>query len=70
MVQKLPKEREKLAVELYREGNISLGKTCEIAGLSYEVMKELLINNNVEIRRGSPSLEELKTKANELTEIL
>ncbi len=70
MVQNPQKEREKFAVELYRDGKVSLGKTCEIAGLSYEEMKELLIKNNVEIRRGSASLEELKTKANELTEIL
>jgi len=45
MVQNPQKEREKFAVELYRVGNISLGKTCEIAGLSYEEMKELLIKN-------------------------
>ena len=70
MVQNPQKEREKLAVELYREGNISLGKTSEIAGLSYEDMKELLNKNNVAIRRGSTSLEELRTKAKELSEIL
>lgn len=34
MVLKPPMEREKLAVELYREGKVSLGKACEIAGLS------------------------------------
>lgn len=65
MVQKLPKEREKLAEELYKEEKISLGKACEIAGLSYEEMKELLIKKNVGIRRGSESLTELKTKAKE-----
>jgi predicted HTH domain antitoxin len=70
MMRKPPKEREKFVVELYREGKVSLGKACEIAGLSYEEMKELLIKNNVEIRRGSASLKELKTKAKELTEIL
>ncbi len=63
-------EREKFAVELYRDGKVSLGKACEISGLSYEDMKELLNKKNVEIRRGSASLEELKTKAKELTEIL
>ncbi|MFZ3059160.1 MAG: UPF0175 family protein [Candidatus Methanoperedens sp.] len=70
MVQKLPKECEKFAVELYKEGKISLGKACEIAGLSYEEMKELFFKKNVGIRRGSASLKELKTKAKELTEIL
>lgn len=70
MVQNPPKEREKFAVELYRDGKVSLGKACEISGLSYEDMKELLNKKNVEIRRGSASLEELRTKAKELSEIL
>lgn len=70
MVQKPPKEREKLAVKLYMEGKISIGKACEIAGLSYEEMKELLIKNNAEIRRGPVSPKELETKAKELAEIL
>lgn len=63
-------EREKIAIGLYKEEKISLGKACEIAGLSYEDMKELLIKKNVGIRRGSESLKELRTKAKELTEIL
>ncbi len=61
---------KKIAIELYREGKVSLGKACEVAGLSYEDMKELLNKNKVEIRRGSESFEELKIKAKELTEIL
>jgi predicted HTH domain antitoxin len=62
--------KEKLAVELYKEGKVSLGKASEIADLSYEEMKELLIKNNVEIRRGPVSLKELKARAEELAEIL
>ncbi|MBE0428046.1 MAG: UPF0175 family protein [Nitrospirae bacterium] len=62
--------KEKIAVELYKEGKASLGKTSEIADLSYEEMKELLIKNNVEIRRGPASLKELKTRAEELIEVL
>ncbi len=62
--------REKLAVELYKEEKVSLGKASEIADISYEEMKELLIKNNVQIRRGPVSLEELETRAEELAEIL
>lgn len=62
--------KERLAVELYKEGKISLGKASEIADISYEEMKELLIKNNVEIRRGPVSLKELKKRAKELAEIL
>ncbi len=70
MVQKSPKEREKLAVELYKEGKVSLGKASEVADLSYEEMKEVLAKNKVRMRSGPASLKEMKTRAKELTEIL
>ncbi len=47
MMQKPLKERERLTIELYREEKASLGKACEVAGLSYEEMKELLIKNKM-----------------------
>jgi predicted HTH domain antitoxin len=58
--------REKIAIELYKEGEISLGKASEIAGLSYEEMKELLIKNNITVRRGPESVKELREKAKRL----
>jgi len=62
--------KEKLAVELYKEEKVSLGKACEVADISYEEMKELLRKNNIQIRRGPVSLKDLKTRAKELAEIL
>ena len=62
--------REKVAVELYGEGKISLGKACEISGLSYEEMKSLLLKSGVPIRRGPESVEELRRKAKELSRLL
>lgn len=62
--------KEKLAVELYKEKKVSLGKACEVADISYEEMKELLRKNKIQIRRGPVSLKDLKTKAEELAEIL
>ncbi len=59
--------REKIAVELYKDDRISLGKASEIAGLSYEDMKELLIKNNITIRRGPESAKELREKAKMLS---
>ena len=59
--------REKIAVELYKEGKISLGKASEIAGLSYEEMKELLVKNSITIRRGPESVKELREKAKRLS---
>ena len=62
--------KEKLAVELYKEGKVSLGKASEVADVSYEEMKELLAKNKVRIRRGPVWLKELKKRAEELAEIL
>ncbi|AEA48079.1 UPF0175 family protein [Archaeoglobus veneficus] len=55
--------RERIAIELYKEDKISLGKASEIAGLSYEEMKALLLKNNIPVRRGPESVDELKKKA-------
>jgi len=62
--------REKIAMELYKEDKISLGKASEIARLSYEEMKELLIRNNITIRRGPESVKELREKAERLLNML
>ena len=62
--------REKVAVELYKEGKISLGKACEISGLSYEEMKALLLREGIHIRRGPESVEELRKKAEHLGKLL
>ena len=62
--------REKIAIELYKEGKISTGKASEIAGLSYEELKELLLKNNILIRRGPESAEELRKKAEQLLSML
>lgn len=62
--------KEKLAVELYKEGKVSLGKASEVGDVSYEEMKELLAKNKVPIRRGPVSLKELKARAEELSQIL
>lgn len=70
MMQKPPIEREKFAVELYREGKVSLGKASEVANLSYEEMKEVLAKNKVPIRGGPVSLKKMKKRAKELKEIL
>jgi len=62
--------KEKLAVDLYKEEKVSLGKACEVADISYEEMKELLRKNKIQIRRGHVSLKGMKTKAEELAGIL
>lgn len=55
-----------LAVELYEEEKISLGRAAEIADLSYEDMKEELSNRGIEIRRGPESVEEMEEDSEDL----
>lgn len=50
--------RISIAVELYRAGEISLGKACEIADTDYETMKKILLDRGIKIRRGFLSPEE------------
>ncbi len=50
--------REIVAVELYREGYISLGKAAEIVGVSKWEMFEILARKRVPVRYGSKDLEE------------
>jgi len=58
-IAKLEVNKLNVAVELYRKGEISLGKASEISGLGYEKMKKLLIERGIPIRRGPEKIEEL-----------
>lgn len=62
--------RVSIAIELYKCDDVSMGKACEIADISYEGMENLLYKNNVPLRKGPASAEELKTKAKELADLL
>ena len=51
-----------LAIELYREGKVSLGKAAEIAGVSKWEMIEILASKNVPIQYDIKDLEkDIKT---------
>lgn len=62
--------RERIAIELYKHDEISMGKACEIADTSYEDMKNLLRRKGVLLRRGPVSAEELRTGAKKLADLL
>ena len=47
-----------LAIELYREGKISLGKASEIAGISKEEMMEVLSRKGIPINYDIDDLKE------------
>ena len=57
--------RLELAVELYEEEKISLGRAAEIADLNYEDMKEEF-SRGIEIRRGPESVEEMEEESENL----
>ena len=51
-----------LAIELYREGKVSLGKAAEIAGVSKWEMMEILASKNIPIQYDVKDLErDIKT---------
>mgnify|MGYP000704592643 CR=1 FL=1 len=56
-----------LAIELYREGKVSLGKAAEIAGVSKWEMMEILASKNVPIQY---DVEDLKKDIETLEELL
>lgn len=62
--------RESLAIELYKEGKISLGRFAELMNLGYEESKELLASRNIRIRRGSKTPEEMRKGAKRLLELI
>ena len=54
--------REMVAVELYKDGRVSLGKAAEIAGVSKGEMFEILASKKIPLRYGMDDLkEDLKT---------
>lgn len=48
-----------IAMELYREGIISIGKFTEVAELSYDEAKRLLTSSGLKVRTASAALSDL-----------
>lgn len=62
--------RESLAIELYKDGKISLGRFAELMNLSYEESKELLVSQRIKIRRGSKTHQEMTQGARRLLDLV
>ncbi len=58
------------AVEMYKKGEISIGKVAELVDISYDDAKILLIKEGIEIKRGSASVKELDKGVEKLLEIV
>jgi predicted HTH domain antitoxin len=60
--------RIKAAVEMYKKGEISIGKVAELVDVNYDEAEELLIEEGIEIKRGAASVKELNKGAEKLLE--
>lgn len=49
-----------IAIELYKEGIVSLGKVAEMSEISYDEARKLLVNSGVKIRPATATLPEMK----------
>ena len=61
--------RLSIACELYKKGEISLGKACEIASLNIEEMKEVLYKKGIK-RRVNVSVDEMENMAKKAIELV
>src|SRR3989339_1328968 len=55
-----------LASVLYKEGKISLGKAVEVADVSYEEMKKILVERGIKLRRGAVTKKEMEEESGNL----
>lgn len=64
-----PDLRLAIATNLYKKERASLNRTAEIAGVTTEEIKEILISRGIKIRRGITEVGERRKKAGELLKI-
>ncbi len=55
-----PDLRIKVAVHRYQTEDISLGKAAELAGVSWEQMREILLEHGIQPRLGPDTIEEIE----------
>jgi predicted HTH domain antitoxin len=59
LFQARPEIRMQMLVRAYEAGEISLGKTAELLGVSQEEAKDILIENGAQVHLGPHSIDEL-----------
>lgn len=55
-----PQLRIEAAVQLYKEGHVTLGQAAEMAGLSRWEFRDLLVDRGVKVEVEDPSAEEME----------
>jgi predicted HTH domain antitoxin len=54
-----PELRRQMIIRTYIAGEISLGKSAELMGVSHEEMKDILIENGAQIHLGPKTVDEV-----------
>ncbi len=62
LLQTRPALRMELAVYRYRSGAISLGKAANLAGVSFEQMREILLSRGIELKLGPETMEDAQAE--------
>lgn len=70
LVSSHPHYKIEIAVEAYQRGEISLGKAAQLSGLSYEEMKDILMQRGIIIKLGPTNKEEVQKDVKVLEELL
>jgi predicted HTH domain antitoxin len=66
LLQARPELRLELAVHRYQNEDISLGKAANLAGVSFEQMKEILHHRGIHLRLGPETREEAQAEVDAL----
>lgn len=64
-----PELRLIISIDLYKKGRASLNRIAEIAGITTEEMKEILVSRGIKIRRSIIKVGERRKKAEKLLKI-
>ena len=59
LFQTQPHLKQQMVIRTYAAGEISLGKAAELLGISHEEMKDILVENDVDIHLGPRTVDEL-----------
>lgn len=59
LLREKPQMRVEVAIYRYQTGEISLGKAAESASVSFEKMREILVNRGIPLRLGPATVEEM-----------
>ena len=65
-----PEYRQRVAIYRYQNENISVGKAAELAGVSFEQMKEILAQQGIRPGLGPETVEEAKEEYETLKKYL